>query len=157
MTDLYTFKRQLVGSLYSYEFHRGKYNLCTSKIGFFQPFKTPSDVQQQIKTTLVTPIIGLFSFAINIALLIKNLFIMAISIPCLSSDLFTEGLVDGVSALESTLVSPLVTTTVALASLLSLVTRTIATAFSFDGGEFNYNWLSFLPENPYKNSQSRLN
>lgn len=157
MTDLTKVKRRLIGSLYSFEFNRSKYELCPSNIGFFQPFKTPFDVQQQLKTTLVSPLVGLFSIAPNILFLIKDLLIMAVSIPCISPDLFIEGLVDSVAALESTIVTPLVASVVTLASLISMVTRALATIFSYDGGEFENDLLWFLPDNPYKGLAASLN
>ena len=82
---------------------------------------------------------------------------MAVSIPCISPSLFIEGLVDSVAALESTIVTPLVASVVTLASLVSMVTRTLATVFSYDGGEFKNDFLTFLPENPYKGAQASLN
>lgn len=157
VTDLKKVKRQLIGSLYIFEFNRIKYELCPSNIGFFHPFKTSSDVQQQLKTTLVSPLVGLFSIVPNILHLIKSILIMAVSIPCISPSLFIEGLVDSVSALESAIVTPLVASVVTLASLVSMVTRTLATVFSYDGGEFKNDLLSFLPENQYKDLWARLN
>lgn len=84
VTDLKKVKERLIASLYSFEINRSKYELCPSNIGFFQPFKTPSDVQQQLKTTLVSPLVGLFSIVPNILYLIKSLLIMAVSIPCIN-------------------------------------------------------------------------
>ena len=157
VTDLKKVKQRLIGSLYSFEINRSQYELCPSNIGFFQPFKTPSDVQQQLKTTLVSPLVGLFSIVPNILHLIKSILIMAVSIPCISPALLIEGLVDSVAALESTIVTPLVASIVTLASLVSMVTRTLATVFSYDGGEFKNDLLSFLPKNPYKGVQASLN
>ena len=108
-------------------------------------------MQQQLKTTLVSPLVGLFSIVTCITNLIKSMLIMAVSIPCISPSLFIEGLVDSVAALVSIIVTPLVASVVTLASLVSMVTRTLATVFSYDGGEFKNDLFSFLPENPYKN------
>ena len=151
MTDLQKVKERLIYSLYDFELSRSRFELCPSNIGFFQPFKTPSDVHQQIKTMLISPIIGLFSIVNGVFNVIENILIMAVSIPCFSPTLFIEGIVGGVAALERMIVTPLVACAVTLASLVSLVTRTLATIFSYDGGEFKNDSLSFLPDNPFKN------
>ena len=75
----------------------------------------------------------------------------------MSPDLFIHGLVDSVAALESTIVVPLVAIAVTLASLVSIVTRSLATVFSYNDGGFNNDLLSFLPENPFKNWDCSLN
>ena len=151
MTDLQKVKERLIYSLYDFELSRSRFELCPSNIGFLQPFKTPSDVHQQIKTMLISPIIGLFSIVNGVFNVIENILIMAVSIPCFSPTLFIEGIVGGVAALERMIVTPLVACAVTLASLVSLVTRTLATIFSYDGGEFKNDSLSFLPDNPFKN------
>lgn len=157
MTDLNKVKQRFVESLYLFEIDRARYELCSSDTGFFQPFKTASDLQQQIKTTFVSPISGLFSILGNILFLIKNVLMMTISIPCMSPNLFIEGLVGGVAALEATIVTPLVAIAVTLASLVSMLTRTLATVFSYDGRKFRNDLLSFLPENPFKGIRPGLN
>ena len=157
MTDLKKVKSRLTSSLYLFEFYRARYELCPSNVGFFQPFNTASDVQQQVKTTLVSPIIGLITIVPNICRLIGSILIMAVSIPCISPALFIEGFVDSVATLQSTIVTPLVACAVTLASLASIVTRTLATIFSYDGGEFENDLLSFLPDNPYEDQNHSLN
>ena len=146
-------KHHLTRLVSEFETIRYHYELCPSKTGFFQPFKTASDVHQQIKTTLVSPVMGLFSIVPNLIKAIQGVLVMAISIPCLSPDLFITGLVETVAALAAIIITPLVALAVTLASLVSLITRTIATCISYNGGEISDDWLSFLPDNPYKHLQ----
>jgi len=75
----------------------------------------------------------------------------------MSPDLFIHGLVYSVADLESTIVVPLVAIVVTLASLVSMVTRTLATVFSYDLGQFNNEFLQFLPKCPFKNEDYSLN
>ena len=87
---------------------------------------------------------------------------MVVSIPCLSPNLFIEGLVDSAEASVSTVVTPSVAIVVTFSSLISMVTRALATVFSFDGGEFmseefKRDFLSFMPDNPRKNASLSLN
>lgn len=149
MPSLDRVKTRVKNSLYCFEGPRRKYRLCPASRGFFQPFTSFAGVQQQIKTTLISPFIGLFSIVENSLQLIKAVLIMVMSIPCMSPDLFIEGLADSLGALVSMIVCPLVATGVTLASLVSILTRTFATAFSYEGDEFNTELLSFLPDNPY--------
>ena len=143
-------KKELIYSLYSFELERAKYQLCPSNIGFFQPFKKISDVQQQVKTTLISPIIGLCSIIPNIIEIIKNIVITGIGMSIFDRNLFIIGLTSTVYALERMIIVPLVASIVTLASLLSIVTRTIAAVGSFNGGEFTNNLFPFLPDNPFK-------
>lgn len=125
-------------------FNAGRRYILCQKIGFFDPFETPSDVQQQIKTILVLPIIGLTHIAQNIIRLIKDILILAVSIPCISPALFIDGLVDSVDALASIIAFAVNTCARTLISLVSIVTRTYATVIynlAITGEENNQDFI----------------
>lgn len=107
--------------------YRSKYGLAHSNTRFFQPFQSVSDAQQQLKTTLITPIVGLFSAARYALSAIKGILIMVASIPCLSPDLLNEGFIDAIGGIVTAVVIPIMTLATTLASLISLVTRSIVT------------------------------
>lgn len=149
MPNLPKVNQPLINPLYSFDNELGKYGLSSANICFFRPFKSLSDVQQLIKTTLVSPLIGLFTIVSTILRLIKDILLMAISISCMSPNLFKEGFVEGRAAVESIIVTPFITAGVTLASLLSLVTRSFATVFSCVNGKFEDDSLSAVHEAPY--------
>lgn len=151
MIRLQDVKNKLVSGLYEFDYNRRRYGLCSSNTGFFQPFKSFLDGQQQVKTALVAPIIGLGNVLGNMTGLIKNVLLIAISVPCLSPDLFVDGLVSSATNIEAGVVNPVVALVVSAAAVISIFTRLAATLLSYDGGAFKNDWLAFLPDNPYAN------
>lgn len=120
------FNKEVIYTLFGFESYRSKYQLCDAKNGFFKPFDGIRDIQQQIKTTLVAPVIVL-DCLYAIPSLIKSVAICLIGAVCLDYDLFTRGMTDLLLSVMITIVIPVVATVVTLASAVSLFTRTFGT------------------------------
>ena len=114
-------------TLSGFDTYRKHYKLSDATNGFFKPFENLSDVQQQLRTTLVSPLIAV---AIPLGLiphLIKNVAIVLLGMGLCDADLLGTGIKDLMVNIIQAVVILLVATVVALASAISLVTRTFGT------------------------------
>lgn len=127
------FTDELYCKLFDFELCRKYYSLSSAKNGFFTPFNTLADVQQQLRTTLVAPLLAVTAPLILIPNLIKDIGITLIGLLCGDDQLAGKGMHDLLLSALNLIVFPMVAAVVALASVLSLVTRSLGTLFPRSG------------------------
>ncbi len=115
--------------------YREHYHLTSASTGFFQPYRSIADVHQQYKTVLVAPFIGLSGALIHTTAALRHLFLMALSIPCLSKDLFEEGAEQFVRHSTQVITVPLAAIFVTVGAMCAMLTRTLATAADYFSSE----------------------
>lgn len=153
------FTETLPAHLYAFSNVKRSYNFTPSNIGFFQPFENKYDFQQQLKSTLLSPILAL-SFSLHIIEVLQHLLGIGVGVLCLDGSLIQQDFEDTVLTLVRNTVGALSFCLTTLGSALSLLTRSFAT---ISGLEVENDYLEnlgqaisslfSLPDNPYENEE----
>lgn len=136
-------------AFFNFENHREHYQLCDARNTFFQPYSSFADFQQQIRTTLVSPLVVLGRTLMFAIALVKDIIVCLIGL--LTFDLGTagQGVQDIITDVIIYVTLPVVTSIVTLASCVSLFTRAFGTLFPEHGtacDEFIAPALSLIPD-----------
>ncbi|NDH08401.1 MAG: hypothetical protein EBY16_02060 [Gammaproteobacteria bacterium] len=127
MTCLADLPNEMHKNLSIFKYYRGLYELSPANTTFFQPFHNLADFQQLIKTILVAPLVGLDFIIMPIPQLIKAFLLFAISMLCMDMKLAEQAVTEFVLNIESMIVIPFIALIVTIGSVVSLLTRGIAT------------------------------
>ena len=130
MTYLTRLSQKMYKNLSQFEECRNFYELSSKDTDFFQPFHNLADFQKLIKTILVAPLIGLDAIIVAISQLIRVILLFAISMLCMDMILAEQAVTVFVLSIENMIVTPFIAIIVTIGSVVSLVTRGIATVCS---------------------------
>ena len=141
-------------AFFNFENHRKHYHLCDASNTFFRPYLSFADFQQQIRTTLVSPLAVLGRTLMFAIALVKDIIVCLIGLLTFDLETAGQGVQDIITDVINYVTLPVVTSIVTLASCVSLFTRAFGTLFPSHGAACDNFIAPALDLIPHRNGSS---